>query len=181
MKLWILAVLICVGLVAQAQAQQMITVDYSTGQLYHLYSLNGESRTNTYQIVLPKAHVQREMNLKRPVLGTFTQADYKPAWWPTENMRRKNPALPREVRYGQRGHPIGIYRLRIAWHNPSDPDFWAPVRIHGGAKTADLNEAESAGCVRMLDPDIVQMVNNISAAQQQGESVVHVSFGFFSG
>jgi lipoprotein-anchoring transpeptidase ErfK/SrfK len=181
MKPWSLTLLIFFGVATHVSAQQMITVDYSTGQLWHLYSLNGESKTDSYQIVLPKIRVQQEMNLSRPVIGTLKQADYKPTWWPTANMRRKNKALPKQVRYGQHGHPIGIYRLQITWHNPIDSDFWQSVRIHGNAKQADLNEAESAGCVRMLDEDIKQMVGNIEAAQRQGEKEVQVSFGFFSG
>jgi len=154
MKIWILALLIGVGFAVKAPAQQMITVDYSTGQLYHLYTLNGEDRTDRYQVVLPKTHVQRTMGLTRPVIGTLTQADYKPTWWPTANMRRNDPSLPKAVRYGQSRHPIGIYRLRIAWQNPRNPAFWEAVRIHGNAQTSDLNGAESAGCVRMIDQDI---------------------------
>lgn len=152
------------------QAQQMIVVDFTTGQLWHLY---GEGQRDRYQVVLPKIQVQEQMNLSSPVRGSFTQADYKPTWWPTENMRKRKPSLPTAVSYGQSGHPIGIYRLRIAWQNPQDPEFWAPVRIHGGAKLADLNEAESAGCVRMLDADITRLVENIK--RHSGD--VQVMFG----
>lgn len=177
MRSILLAVSFVISLVTNVQAQQMITVDFSTGQLWHLY---GEGQRDVYQVVLPKQHVQQEMNLSRPVLGTFTQADYKPTWWPTASMRAMKPALPKAVQFGQSGHPIGIYRLRIAWHNPPDAAFWAPVRIHGGAKDRDLNNAESAGCIRMRDAEIQKLVRNMQQAMQKGESSVIVSFGFFS-
>lgn len=176
MRAFLLATLICLGFTSTLRAQQFITVDFSSGQLWHHY---GQGQRDVYPIVLPKSEVQQQMNFTHPVLGELNQADYKPTWWPTQNMRRNNPALPSSIRYGQRGHPIGIYRLRIGWMNPNNPSFWGPVRIHGGAKYADLYEAESAGCVRMLDEDIVQMVENINQAQQFGEPHVQVSFGFF--
>jgi lipoprotein-anchoring transpeptidase ErfK/SrfK len=179
MRILLLAVLICMGFVAQARAQQFITVDFSTGQLWHLY---GEGQRDVYPIVLPKEGVQRVMNMSRPVHGVFEAADYKPTWRPTANMRRKNPALPRSVSYGQSGHPIGIYRLRISWLNPVDPHFWGPVRIHGGAKNADLHGAESAGCVRMLDEHIEHLVRTIESARSLGgenNQMVKVSFGYF--
>jgi lipoprotein-anchoring transpeptidase ErfK/SrfK len=119
------------------------------------------------------------MNISQPVLRKFSQADYRPTWWPTANMRRNNPTLPSSVSYGQSGHPIGIYRIRIAWINPSDPSFWRPVRIHGGAKLVDLHQLKSAGCVRMLDDDIKRLVSNINLAGQGGKPEVQVSFGFF--
>jgi len=176
MRTLFLTILICLGFASTLRAQQFIAVDFNSGQLWHLY---GEGQRDVYPVVLPKYDVQRQMDITRPVLGQLNQADYKPTWWPTQNMRRKNPALPSSISYGQRGHPIGIYRLRIGWTNPSNPSFWGPIRIHGGAKLADLYDAESAGCVRMLDQDIVRMVENISRAQQSGESQVQVSFGFF--
>ncbi len=177
MRIIFLVVLICIGWSAPVRAQQFITVDFSTGQLWHLY---GEGQRDVYQVVLPKETVQREMNLSQPVIGQYVQADHKPTWWPTANMRARKPSLPREVRYGQSEHPIGIYRLRVDWQNPRNPDFWLPVRIHGGAKLADLNEAESAGCVRMLDEDIVRLVTNIKQARGHGETDIKVSFGFFN-
>jgi hypothetical protein len=47
------------------------------------------------------------------------------------------------------------------------------------AKTADLHQSKSAGCVRMLDEDIERLVNNINLTNQGGKPEVQVSFGFF--
>jgi len=171
----IMVVIACWNFAAPVQAQQYITVDFSTGQLWHMY---GNGQRDVYQVVLPRQSAQNSMNLTRPVVGRYTQADYKPTWWPTSNMRRRDSSLPRAVPYGHSRHPIGLYRLRIAWQNPSNPGFWQPVRIHGGAKVADLNQAKSAGCVRMLDQDINRLVANKKRAQHQGEVEVIVTFGF---
>jgi len=176
MRILMWVVLVWSGCVALAHAQQFITVDFSTGQLWHLY---GDGQQDVYPVVLPRERVQTAMNISQPVLGKFSQADYRPTWWPTANMRRNNPTLPSSVSYGQSGHPIGIYRIRIAWINPSDPSFWRPVRIHGGAKLVDLHQLKSAGCVRMLDDDIKRLVSNINLAGQGGKPEVQVSFGFF--
>ena len=170
------AVLIWVVLVAPAHAQQIIQVDFTAGQLLHFY---GEGQYDIYPVVLPRLEVQRSLNLVRPVLGQLISTDYKPTWWPTVNMGRKYPSLPRSVSYGYPGHPIGIYRLRIDWENPTNPSFWQPVRIHGGAKTIDLYQAKSAGCVRMLDEDIVRLVKKINHLRQTDEAAVQISFGFF--
>jgi hypothetical protein len=178
MKIILWAVLILTGFAASARAQQSITVDFSTAQLWHLY---GDGQRDLYPVVLPRMAAQHSMNFSQPVLGQLIHADYKPTWWPTANMRRKDSSLPSRVSYGQPGHPIGLYRLRIAWINPSSPAFWKPVRIHGGAQTRDLYKKRSAGCVRMLDEDIERLVSNIKRASQRGEAEVQVSFGFFSG
>jgi len=176
MRTLMFVVLVWGGLAASAQATQFINVDFSTGQLWHLY---GDGQRDMYPVVLPRLGVQNSLNLTQPVVGRFRHADYKPTWWPTVNMRRRNPSLPSSVSYGQPGHPIGIYRIRIDWVNPANPLFWRPVRIHGGAKSVDLHEAKSAGCVRMLDTDIAQLVSTIKLAGQGEKAEVQVSFGFF--
>jgi len=163
------------GTIVPAHAQQFITVDFSTGQLWHMY---GDNERDVYQVVLPRQSAQAAMAITQPVIGRFTQADYKPTWWPTLNMRRNDPSLPSAVRYGHPRHPIGVYRLRIAWQNPNNPGFWIPVRIHGGAKERDLNQAKSAGCIRMLDVDIERLVANKKRAQAAGQTEVIITFGF---
>jgi len=161
--------------VSVATAQQFITVDFATGHLWHQY---GDGQSDVYQIVLPKPSAQATMRLsERPVIGTLTQADYKPTWGPTPNMRRRDPSLPAVVRYGHPRHALGIYRLRIAWQNSGNHRFWQYVRIHGGAKVADLTLAKSSGCIRMLDQDILQLMANVRAAQAQGDHKVIVTFG----
>lgn len=176
MKIFTWLVLFFAGLVASAQAQQSIIVDFSTGKLWHFY---GEEQRDVYPVVLPRTDVQYTMNFSSPVLGQLRQMDYQPTWWPTANMQRDDPSLPSRIEYGQPRHPIGLYRLRIFWINPSNPTFWAPVRIHGGAQTTDLYRLKSAGCVRMLDEDIEQLVQNINRAKASGETGVRIAFGFF--
>jgi len=166
----------CVGLITQASAQQFITVDFSSGQLWHTY---GDGRQDLYQVVLPKHSVQSQMNIhEQPVVGRYEQADFKPTWWPTARMRREDNSLPPAVRFGEPRHPIGIYRMRILWQNPDSHSFWSPVRIHGGAQVQDLNQSKSAGCVRMLDQDIVRLVANLEQAKLDGDLEVIVTFGF---
>lgn len=177
MKNVLLGILLFSGFGASAHTQQLIEVDFTNGQLRHFY---GDAEQDVYPVVLPREAVRVSLNLIQPVHGQLNHIDHKPTWWPTKNTRRKYPSLPRKVLYGRPEHPIGIYRLRIAWTNPSKPDFWRPVRIHGGAKTTDLYLPKSAGCVRMLDEDIERLVENVQRAQRAGETEVQISFGFFS-
>jgi len=166
-----MTITLCAG---SAAAQQHITVDFTTGQLWHQY---GDGQSDVYQIVLPTTTAQATMRVaQRPVIGQFDRAEYKPSWGPTPNMRRRDPSLPAVVRYGHPRHALGIYRLRIAWQNSGNHEFWQYVRIHGGAKEEDLNQAKSSGCIRMLDPDILRLVANIQAAQAAGETEVIVIF-----
>lgn len=147
---------------ALVAAEQIIFVDFKNARLLHYYGDPGRE-PDIYPIVLPKLGVQAQMGLTHPVHGTLTQVDYKPTWWPTPNMRRAKPSLPAAIKYGEAGHPIGVYRLRILWSNPSDAAFWQWIRIHGGAQLVDLGNGESSGCIRMLDADITRMVQNINA------------------
>lgn len=91
-------------------------------------------------------------------------------------MKRKNPDLPDAVPYSPNDHPIGIYRLRVAWQNAPDDHFWQPIRIHAGAKVADLRLNKSAGCVRMRDPDAVHLVESIDHYQRYYGGTVTVIF-----
>jgi len=167
----VISITLCAG---SAAAQQHITVDFTTGQLWHQH---GDGQSDVYQVVLPKTTAQATMRVaQRPVIGQFDRADYKPTWGPTPNMRRRDPSLPAVVRYGHPRHALGIYRLRIAWQNSGNHEFWRYVRIHGGAKEEDLNQAKSSGCIRMLNPDIQRLVANIQAAQAAGETEVIVVF-----
>ena len=173
---FIMVMLLCLPMKAVAQSdEQQIVVDFSTGQLWHFHT---NDQPDVYQVVLPKTEVQTTMGVSRPVHGHLTQADYKPTWWPTQNMRAGDSTLPKSVPYGNPRHPIGLFRLRIDWQNPINPNFWNPVRIHGGAKEVDLNQYKSAGCVRMLDEDIDRLVRNIEHAKGKGMVSVRVTFGY---
>ncbi len=151
--------------------QSTITVDFDFKEVR--YQGGGVSRI--YPAVLPKPTALQSMQLDRwPVWGMLSQTDREPAWMPTPNMRRANPRLPKVVRYGEPLHPIGIYRLRVNWQNPTRPSFWQYVRIHGGAKEKDLYQHLSSGCVRMLDADITDMVALLKSAG--GET--RITFGY---
>ena len=154
-----------------ASPSSTIIVDFDFKEVQ--YQGGGVSRI--YPAVLPKPIALQSMQLeRRPVHGELSQIDYKPAWMPTPDMRRANPRLPKVVRYGEPLHPIGIYRLRVNWQNPTKPDFWQYVRIHGGAKEADLYGHYSSGCVRMRDADITEMV----ALLQRAGDKTRITFGY---
>lgn len=142
-----------------AVADQILFVDFKHGRMLHYH--DASDQPDRYPVVLPLSSVRQEMMLSEPVHGTVTQIDFKPTWWPTANMRSRKPSLPESIAYGQKGHPIGLYRIRIEWMNPSDAAFWQTIRIHGGAEAKDLFTEASSGCIRMLDADIDKLVKKI--------------------
>jgi hypothetical protein len=149
-----------------------IDVDFD----FHEVRYRDSANRRIYPAVLPKPNALQSMQLERqPVWGLLSQIDHKPTWWPTPNTRRARPTLPQAVPYGHRLHPIGIYRLRVHWQNPTRPNFWQYVRIHGGAKEQDLYQKLSSGCVRMLDANISEMVSLIRHAG--GTTLVTFGYG----
>ncbi|MCA9357640.1 L,D-transpeptidase family protein [Candidatus Kaiserbacteria bacterium] len=140
----------------------LISVNFKTATLF---LSKAHQIIAAYPVVLPRATVQTRMRLTKVIYGEVTQVDYKPTWWPTENMLRHNPALPTAIPYGHPKHPIGLYRIRVHWINPENPSFWVPIRIHGGAKDQHLTGKFSSGCVRMKDEDISSLVEHIDSGE----------------
>lgn len=78
-----------------------------------------------------------------------------PGWTPTANMRRQNPKLPRHVRGGP-NNPLGARALYL-YKDGRDTLF----RIHGTNAPWSIGNAESAGCIRMLDEHIYDLYDRV--------------------
>ncbi len=145
-----------------------IIVDFAFAEV----RFRGEGYTRIFPAVLPRPGAQRHVRADS-VHGVVEQIDHQPTWWPTPRMRRDDPTLPEAIRYGESGHPLGLYRIRIQWQAPaSGQRFWQFVRIHGGAQEEDLYRPLSSGCIRLLNAHVAELVSLI---RQYDE--VRVTFG----
>ena len=77
---------------------------------------------------------------------------WNPRWVPPDSKwaRNKTPKGP-----GEPGNPMG--RLKILF---SEPDYY----IHGTREVDSLGEAESHGCVRMRNSDVIALAKRVMAA-----------------
>lgn len=78
-----------------------------------------------------------------------------PAWTPTGNMIRRDPAKNLKYAGGVPGgpnNPLGA-RAMYLYRNGNDTMF----RIHGTTQPWSIGQAMSSGCVRMLNHDVVDL------------------------
>lgn len=79
---------------------------------------------------------------------------YKPAWSPPAEVKRDKPNLPNLIPGGAPNNPMGAAALTIS------PGQYA---IHGTtqAMRASIGRYASYGCIRMLDEDILDLIQRV--------------------
>ena len=77
-----------------------------------------------------------------------------PVWTPTKNMIRRDPKLARWARGmpGGPGNPLGARALYL-YQGDRDTLY----RIHGTNEPGSIGRAVSAGCIRLLNDDIIDL------------------------
>ena len=81
-----------------------------------------------------------------------------PTWTPTKNMMRRDPKLARWKR-GMPGGPRNPLGARALYLYQGDRDTL--YRIHGTNQPWSIGLAVSAGCVRLLNDDIVDLYSRV--------------------
>lgn len=153
-----MAVLLCIVSLftsfASAQAEQTIVVDFTQAEL-RVVAPGGQTIYST-PVVLP-LHDYYSI----PVTGTVTGAMMGPSWTPTANTRAQHPGRYKASYAAyEPGNAMGHCKITIDFER-SDAILNA-VRIHGNAKSEDLGERHSRGCIRMSDSvceTVVDLVN----------------------
>lgn len=82
-----------------------------------------------------------------------------PGWHPTPEMIRSDPKRYRPYQAGMPGgpdNPLGARALYL-YQNGRDTLF----RIHGTNQPASIGTASSAGCIRMLNDDVIDLYNRV--------------------
>lgn len=119
----------------------------------HLYYVLPDDRAIRYAIAVGKEG--------RGFSGNATVAYTRawPRWTPTANMLRNEPELYGPWRGGMEGgleNPLGARALYL-YRNGRDTRY----RIHGTAYPWSIGEADSAGCIRLYNQDIVELERKV--------------------
>lgn len=111
----------------------------------HLYLIQGDSRAIRYGIGVGRDGFQWE-GLQRIV----RKAEW-PDWVPPAEMIARQPYLPRFMAGGP-GNPLGARAMYLG----------ATVyRIHGTNQPNTIGSAVSSGCIRLVNPDVMDLYNRV--------------------
>ncbi len=128
----------------EVAASLRLQVDLSARQL-HLIE-NGEV-TRSYSVAIGKPSYptpKGTYNIRRII--------WNPRWVPPDSKWAKNKTAKAP---GEPGNPMG--RVKIFF---SEPDYY----IHGTREVDSLGEAESHGCLRMRNADVIALARRVMAA-----------------
>lgn len=129
---------------ADAVASMRLQVDLSERRLYVIE--NGEV-SSSYPVAIGKPSYptpRGTYNIRRII--------WNPRWVPPDSKWAKNKTAKGP---GEPGNPMG--RVKIFF---SEPDYY----IHGTREVDSLGEAESHGCVRMRNADVISVAKRVMAA-----------------
>jgi lipoprotein-anchoring transpeptidase ErfK/SrfK len=111
----------------------------------HLYLIQGSSRAIRYGIGVGREGFQWE-GLQRIV----RKAEW-PDWVPPAEMIERQPYLPRFMAGGP-GNPLGARALYLGT---------TVYRIHGTNQPSTIGSAVSSGCIRLVNPDVVDLYDRV--------------------
>jgi lipoprotein-anchoring transpeptidase ErfK/SrfK len=77
----------------------------------------------------------------------------KPAWSPTPEMKRDNPALPTLIAGGSPKNPMGARALTLSG---------GKYAIHGTNRPSSIGTDASYGCIRMFNEDVVDLYGRVT-------------------
>jgi len=83
---------------------------------------------------------------------TISEKQINPDWYPTPDMRRKNPRLPVKVAGGSPANPFGKRALYLGK---------SLYRIHGTNNPGSIGSSASGGCYRMYNRHIRALYNRV--------------------
>ena len=78
-----------------------------------------------------------------------------PSWRPTPAMRARNPDWPEFVPPGP-NNPLGARALYLYQGNKD-----TLYRIHGTNAPSSIGTAQSSGCIRMLNEEVIDLHNRV--------------------
>lgn len=112
-----------------------------------LYYVTGSGRALRYPVAVGRAG--KQWTGTSMIVGKFI----KPAWSPPAEVRADNPRLPKVIPGGSPGNPMGAAALTLA-----RPEY----AIHGTNRPSSIGTFASYGCIRMFNPDIMDLFARVS-------------------
>ena len=118
-----------------------------------LYLVQSDGTAIRYRVAVGRASEQWE---GRTVING---RHVRPAWSPPAVVRRANPALPDVIPGGAPNNPMGEGALTLAG---------GEYAIHGtsAGMRRSIGTAASFGCIRMLNEDVVDLMNRVGVGTQ---------------
>lgn len=114
-----------------------------------LYFIEKNGRARRYGIAVgTEAHTWSGM-------ATVGRKAKWPSWYPTEEMRKNKPWLPKRVAPGPH-NPMGARALYL-YQDGQDTLY----RIHGTSDPKSIGGRVSAGCIRMLNEDVIDLFQRV--------------------
>ncbi|MBX9989447.1 L,D-transpeptidase [Phreatobacter oligotrophus] len=145
----------------QAEAREIVRVNFSAepGTIIirnserRLYLIKENGMAIRYRVAVGRASEQWEG--RTVVNGRHV----RPAWSPPAVVRRANPNLPDVIPGGAPNNPMGEGALTLAG---------GEYAIHGTTEgmRRSVGTAASFGCFRMLNEDVVDLMNRVSVGTQ---------------
>ena len=114
---------------------------------HRLYLVQGNGTALSYPIAAPRNGADIP-----PADNVVTAKKINPTWTPTENMRRRNPALPAQIAGGRPDNPLGIRALYLGS---------TLFRIHGTNEPQSIGTDASSGCIRMHNAHVADLYDRV--------------------
>ena len=137
---------------AAARREVRVPSTLDVGEIYvsladrRLYHVRAPGQAVSYPIATPRDqdlwHGTQIVSAKR----------VNPSWTPTPTMRRENPRLPSFVPGGHKFNPMGARALYLGH---------TYYRIHGTDAPWLIGQNVSKGCIRMLDPHVIELFDAV--------------------
>ncbi|WP_378951649.1 L,D-transpeptidase [Mesorhizobium sp. ANAO-SY3R2] len=139
-------------------------VDYPTTQVPGTVVV--DQTTRFLYFVLPGGQAIRYAVAVGPVARAFPGGEaviaHKaswPRWTPTPNMIKRNPAQYERHRGGIDGGPANPMGARALYMHQNGVDTY--YRVHGTNDPSSIGRAVSAGCIRLLNQDIIDLHDRV--------------------
>ena len=155
-KSWLALTAVAVfGLAAPASAREVVrydgegqpgTIVIKTAER-RLYFVLGDGRAIRYPVAVGRAGKQWQG--RSWVKGKHVN----PAWSPPAEVRADNPKLPAVIPGGSSSNPLGPRALTL---------LWGEYAIHGTNRPSSIGTFASYGCIRMYNPDILDLFGRVS-------------------
>ena len=138
-------------------------VDFATDEVPGTVIVDQQARYLYY--VLPGGRAMRYAvgvgPASRSFQGTATIA-YKskwPRWTPTQNMIRRSPEHYGRFKDGVAGGPSNPMGARALYIHKDGQDTY--YRVHGTNAPSSIGKAVSAGCIRLLSQDVIDLYDRV--------------------
>jgi lipoprotein-anchoring transpeptidase ErfK/SrfK len=141
------------GEAAAAPTPVSFETKYSPGTIViktaarQLYFVTGTGKAIRYPVAVGRAG--KQWSGTSTIVGKYL----KPAWSPPAEIRADNPRLPKVIPGGAPGNPMGAAALTLA-----RPEY----AIHGTNRPSSIGTFASYGCIRMFNPDIMDLFQRVS-------------------